>query len=230
MGQISDLPSSPGTPISPADKLAMDRESDNKTKKVSIINLAQILTHYIIIQSRTLLTPPSHVLGNIYMLAETGTLTDAWAAKTNGGLVISSSGNWVDIPAREGLMVYDLATGATWRHNGTEWTQTIGFDLQTVSSVSGTLTMDFRLGNKFKTTLTEIVSTVTLTNPDKPTNITLEIVQDSTPRTIDWTGPGTIKWVGGSAPTLSAGSGAIDIITFYWNGTYYIGQASLNAS
>ena len=42
----------------------------------------------------------------------------------------------------------------------------------------------------------------------------------------------TVKWPGGSAPTLSTGANAVDIISFYWdndNHTAY-GVASLNFS
>jgi len=31
----------------------------------------------------------------------------------------------------------------------------------------------------------------------------------------------SVKWKGGTAPTLSAISGAVDIVAFYYNGTYY---------
>lgn len=48
----------------------------------------------------------------------------------------------------------------------------------------------------------------------------LKIIQDATgSRTITW--PSGIKWVGGSAPTLSTGANAVDIIEFYFDGTDY---------
>ena len=37
-----------------------------------------------------------------------------------------------------------------------------------------------------------------------------------------------VKWAGGAAPTLSTGNGAIDIVSFYFDGTSYHGVASLN--
>ncbi len=48
----------------------------------------------------------------------------------------------------------------------------------------------------------------------------LRIVQDSSPRTLAITG---VKWPGGTAPTISTGSGAIDILNFYFDGTTYYG-------
>ena len=45
-------------------------------------------------------------------------------------------------------------------------------------------------------------------------------------------GSSTVKWAGGSAPTLSTGGNAIDIISFYWDATNEVayGVASLNFS
>jgi hypothetical protein len=90
----------------------------------------------------------------------------------------------------------------------------------TDSSSGGTTAIDWDTGNKHKTTLTEN-TTVTFDAPGGPCNLILEVVQDSTARTITW--PATVKWPEGDPPTLSTGSGEIDIITFYYNGTTYYG-------
>lgn len=56
-----------------------------------------------------------------------------------------------------------------------------------------------------------------------PTNLkngafyALKVVQASTPNTLTWSS--AFKWQNGSAPTLSTGSGAIDIFTFESDGT-----------
>jgi hypothetical protein len=34
----------------------------------------------------------------------------------------------------------------------------------------------------------------------------------------------SVKWVGGTAPVLSTAAGAIDIVSFYYNGTNYYGS------
>ena len=55
------------------------------------------------------------------------------------------------------------------------------------------------------------------------------VIQDDTGgRTA--TGPASIKWPGGSAPALSTEANAIDIFTFYFDGTNYYGQAGFNFS
>ncbi len=53
--------------------------------------------------------------------------------------------------------------------------------------------------------------------------ITLKVTQDSTARTITW--PSSVDWAGGTAPTLSTGSGDVDIFVFvtYDGGTTYYG-------
>jgi len=86
----------------------------------------------------------------------------------------------------------------------------------TASSSSGVLTIDCETGNVFQSTLTENVTTLTLSNPPATGTsyaFTLKLVQDSTARTFAW--PASVNWAGGTAPTLSSASGAVDIYTLY---------------
>tara|TARA_R110000803_G_scaffold168589_2_gene231634 strand:- start:1378 stop:2337 length:960 start_codon:yes stop_codon:yes gene_type:complete len=85
-----------------------------------------------------------------------------------------------------------------------------------VSSSSGTLTIDFETGNVFQSTLTENVTTLTLSNPPATGtsySFTLKIVQDSTARTITW--PSSVDWAAATAPTISTGSGEVDVFVFF---------------
>lgn len=101
----------------------------------------------------------------------------------------------------------------------------IGFTEQAITSSSGSATIDWTQGNKAVITLTEDV-TLTFTNPSKPCNLLLRIVQDSTGgHTLTFP---TIKWAGGNAPTLTTTASAIDIISLYFDGTNYYGVATLN--
>ena len=86
----------------------------------------------------------------------------------------------------------------------------------TVSSSSGTLTIDCEAGNVFQTTLSENVTTLTVSNP--PSSGTaygfiLRVVQDTTARTVTW--PASFKFSSGIEPTVSTGSGAIDVYGFF---------------
>jgi len=93
---------------------------------------------------------------------------------------------------------------------------------------NGTVTANFPLdwnnGNKQKITLNGSSLQPTFTNPGGPTSLTLKVVQGSTGGTIDWSTV-SVKWSGGTAPTLSTGAGKIDLIFFYFDGTDYYGSA-----
>ena len=107
----------------------------------------------------------------------------------------------------------------------------IGFTQQTVTYDSGTTTCDWGNGNKAIMAFgAGNITTFAFTNPPKPSNLLLKIVQDGVGgRTVTgW--DADIKWVGGTAPTLSTGANAIDILSFYFDGTNYFGTASLNFS
>lgn len=104
----------------------------------------------------------------------------------------------------------------------------IGFTLKDWGNSGTALTIDWRLGNKHKVTLTDNC-TFTFTDPSKPGNFVLMLVQDATGgRTVTW--PANCKWAGGTAPTLSTAANAIDIVSFFYDGTNYYGVASLNFS
>lgn len=86
----------------------------------------------------------------------------------------------------------------------------------TVSSSSGVLTIDLSLGNVFQLSLSEDVSSSSFTNPPSSGTayaFTLKVVQDSTDRAIVW--PASVDWAAATAPTLTSGSGEVDVFTFY---------------
>lgn len=89
-------------------------------------------------------------------------------------------------------------------------------------------TIDWNEGPNHKSTMTGNC-TYTFTAPAGPGHLQLKLVQDATgSRTATW--PGTVKWPGGTAPTLSTGANEIDIISFYWDGTNYFGVSLLDFS
>ena len=93
------------------------------------------------------------------------------------------------------------------------------------SSSSGSITLNMTNGNAFQTTLTENITTVTLSNPPASGTygeIIWKVTQDSVARAITF--PAAVKWPGGTAPTISTGSGDVDLITLKtWDGgtTWY---------
>jgi hypothetical protein len=70
-------------------------------------------------------------------------------------------------------------------------------------------------------------ATFTFTAPPGPSNITLRLIQSGAgSNLVTW--PATVKWATSTPPTLSTAVNAIDICSFYWNGTNYFGVCSLN--
>lgn len=89
--------------------------------------------------------------------------------------------------------------------------------------------IDWTIAQKQVITLTSGTVALTMTAPPGVSNLLLRIVQDGSGGRFITSWPATIKWAGGAgAPTLSPASGAIDIVSLYWNGTNYFGVASLN--
>jgi hypothetical protein len=98
------------------------------------------------------------------------------------------------------------------------------------------------LGNKaFLTFGSGSITDLNLYFPDTSCNCLLVIKQDGTgSRTVtnwktfdqDTGNESTVAWPGGSAPTLSTGANAVDIISFYWDNDNHkaYGVASLNFS
>lgn len=95
-----------------------------------------------------------------------------------------------------------------------------------VSSSSGSLTIDCETGNVFALALSENVTSTTFSNPPASGTaygFTLKVTQDSTARTITW--PASVDWAAATAPTLSAGSGDVDVFVFFTHdgGTQWFG-------
>ena len=91
---------------------------------------------------------------------------------------------------------------------------------------SGTsLTLNWNNGPAQLVSLTGSV-TLTLSNPAAGQAYIIRFIQDSTPRTVTW--PASVKWSSGISPTISTGSGAIDVIKFYFDGTNYYGTYAQN--
>lgn len=82
-------------------------------------------------------------------------------------------------------------------------------------------TIDWNDGNIQKVRMTGNC-TFTFSNPVTGGSYMLELLQDGTgSRTATW--PATVKWEGGSAPTLTTTASRKDVVVFVWNGTNYLG-------
>ena len=108
---------------------------------------------------------------------------------------------------------------------------TVEYAAMTTQSVSAAFTVDWTAHHIQKVTITGTNLDITFTDPaNGPCRLYLFVVQGDGSDTIDWTNETDIKWPGGVAPTLSTGSGDVDLVSFIWDGTSYYGVANYDFS
>jgi len=90
---------------------------------------------------------------------------------------------------------------------------------ETVSSPTisaGTLTLNLETSNIFTVSLNAAITSITISNPPASGSggsFTLIFTADGTARAVTW--PSSIKWAGGTAPTLTSTSGKVDSFAFF---------------
>lgn len=167
----------------------------------------------------------------------TGTIGTSLVPTTNDGAALGNTTNqFSDLFLAEGGVINwdngdatltqagNLITlaGASWTFgaNTAYFTETDNGNSSTAD------TIDWTLSNKQKSTLTGNC-TFTFTAPGGACSLVLRLAQDATgSRTVTW--PAAVKWSGGTPPTLTTTASKVDIITFYYDGTTYFGNSSLN--
>lgn len=84
------------------------------------------------------------------------------------------------------------------------------------------VTVDFDEGNNSEIDLQPATGTVTLTlsNPEIGAWYTIKFIQGSGVHNVTW--PATVKWPGGTAPTITATDNNIDLVRLYWDGEAYL--------
>jgi collagen type VII alpha len=106
--------------------------------------------------------------------------------------------------------------------------QTLDFEQEVSNGNSGgsTFNINWSVGSRQTITLNGS-PTFTFTNPVGVSSLLLRLVQGGSGfMTVTW--PTNVQWVGGTPPTLSTGTGAVDIISLYFNGTNYYASYGLN--
>lgn len=92
---------------------------------------------------------------------------------------------------------------------------------------SGTLTLNLNTSQVFLVSLNANITTLTISNTPADSNtlvgFTVIFTADGTLRTITW--PGSVKWPGGTAPTMTSTSTKKDVISFITTdaGTTWLG-------
>lgn len=124
----------------------------------------------------------------------------------------------------EGLLIFNTTNKGVAYRDGTNWGYLSGA-LQSATGSGGTLAVSFASGNIVNLTL-NASTTVTLAGHVVGTYI-FQITQGGVGSyTLTW--PASVKWSGGTAPTLTTTVGKTDIITLYHDGTSFFGTYSLN--
>jgi len=152
--------------------------------------------------------------GDFATLAGTETLTN----KTLTSPVIStittaSNGDLTLDPNGTGKIVMSAQTN--FGANTAYFTETDNGNSSTAD------TIDWTVSNKQRSTLTGNV-TYTFTAPPGPCNLVLKILTGTGGFTATW--PASVKWAGGTGPTITTTANRADIITFYYDGTNYYGS------
>jgi hypothetical protein len=166
----------------------------------------------------------------------TVTASDAGAGKA---LITVSAVQGPGAASDNAIARYNGATGKLIQNSGVTindssrmgGAKTFSFDTEFDDGPTGpTEEIDWRDGQKQSVTLDSATVTFSWTNdPDGPCNVLLKLRQDSSGnRTAVW--PANVLWPGGTAPTLSSAPNAVDIVTFYYDGTDYYGVAALGFS
>lgn len=93
---------------------------------------------------------------------------------------------------------------------------------ETDAGNSGTSdTIDWSLNSSQKSTLTGNV-TYTFSNPQTGGAYVLRVLTGAGSFTVTW--PSSVKWAGGSAPTVTTTASRMDLFNFYYDGTNYYGS------
>lgn len=153
---------------------------------------------------------------------------------TGANVTVTGSGaNTYTMPSSTDTLVgrasTDTLTNKTFGDD-VQFNEHAHFDAEVDNGNSGAAdTIDWTAGNKQKSTLTGNCTFTFSPEPSGPCSLTLKLVQDATgSRTVTW--PADVNWPGGTAPTLTTTGSATDIVSFYYDGTDFYGQAALNFS
>jgi uncharacterized membrane protein YiaA len=184
--------------------------------------------------------------GAIY--SASGTAMASTAAGTTGQVLTATTGSaptWTTLPAAAAgtltgttlnstvvnSSLTSVGTIATGVWNGT----VIGVAYQTLptnnrGTVTTAVTIPWAASNVFTITLTSgNTCVVTFTGATSGQVIVVEVTNGSAGGTGAVTWP-TVKWSGGIVPGMTIGTAALDVYTFVYNGSYYVGSVVPNMS
>lgn len=161
--------------------------------------------------------------GKAYIIQSTHTGAQ-WASFTPKSVAIFYGGGWYEFTPVEGARI--SIGGASYIYTSGVWTSaTSATARNTVSALatSGSVAIDYALGDYFTIALAGNVSGFTFSNlpgSGKGASLMIRFTQDATPRTVAW--PASFKWsAAAGVGSVSTPSGSVDVlaITTFDNGT-----------
>jgi hypothetical protein len=149
----------------------------------------------------------------------------------NAFLVQQGANAYIDVTTTDTAEKIEFGNATTnpdyeFLGSGSVKAKTVVFDEYENGNFGATPTLDWNNGQKQHGTLSAN-ATFTFTAPAADGNFTLRFTQGAGGYTVTW--PAAVKWPGGTAPNLNPQTGGeINIVTFYYDGTSYYGQAALD--
>ena len=125
----------------------------------------------------------------------------------------SIGSRWIDVTADREYVCLDATDGAAvWTQTSNRCCSGSGSEAGFTLTDGATITIDQYRGDDFKVTLGGN-RTLALTNPTLDQSVLLRVIQDGTgSRTLSY--PASVKWPGGTAPTLTTTANASDWLGF----------------
>lgn len=197
---------------------AVTTSHDYKLSEVTSTDKAVGKTASQTLTNKTLTTPV------IAQISNTGTLTLPTSTDTLVGRATT------DTLTNKTLGATEMSGDINFNNNDINEIKTATFNGEVDNGNSGTSkTIDWTAGNKQKITTTGSC-TLTFTAPAGACNLLLRIVHEASATAYTYTWPGTVKFPGNTDPATTNTSGAVDIVSLYYDGTNYYGVGSLNFS
>lgn len=115
------------------------------------------------------------------------------------------------------------------RGDGT-WTSVLNITEYDAGNSGTSKTLDFATNGPLQKVTRTGSCTFTLTAPSKPGMVVVKMVHEASATAYTVTFSPTVKWPGGTSPTWTNTSGAIDLVSLYWDGTSWFGVQTANYS
>ena len=136
-----------------------------------------------------------------------------------GGAISAASDTQISTPVTDDLFIRN--SSSRWQNVALteKAAQVVGGGVEKVvtANITGAATIALANGNVFNLTLTGNVTSLNFTGATagRACAVTVYFKQGGTARTLAWTlSSGTLKWAGGTAPTITATANAIDCCVF----------------